>query len=155
MSRGLRDGAWRPDSRRRNEYAIGISGDVRSEEIVVAPPVLRGSVDATRYPLALANEPGPSDTANCFLCEYKFSQDELTHPDAVPEEMQGEEMVAVGLVATRRVGAHRELTWHYGPHYQRSYQVGKACKVPKGFRPEDPLSILGGRIPNAGVCVTL
>eukprot|EP00966_Prymnesium_polylepis_P134858 3116739-Prymnesium_polylepis.1 len=59
--------AARPDSRRRNEYAISISGDVRCDDIVVSPPVKRGTVDAASYPIALANEPGPYETANCVL----------------------------------------------------------------------------------------
>jgi hypothetical protein len=144
----------RSDSRRRNKFAISINGDIRSEEIVVSPPVIRGTVDATHYPLALANEPAPQDKANCVLCQYKFTMDELTHPSLVPDEMHGEELVGVGLVTMRRVGAHRELAWYYGPHFHRTYTVGKACSLPKGLRPEDPLTVLG-QIPNEGVCVTL
>ena len=147
--------AARPDSRRRNEYAISISGDVRCDDIVVSTPVKRGTVaDAASYPIALANEPGPYETANCILTEYKFTQDELTHPNAIPDDMDGEELCGVGLVTTRRVGAHRELTWHYGRHYHRRYDVGKTSSLPKGMRPEDPLKVLQ-RIPNDGVCVTL
>ena len=51
--------------------------------------------------------------------------DELTDPSLVPEELHGEDIIAIGIVTTRAVGAHRELTWHYGSSYRRSYDVGK------------------------------
>ena len=63
------------------------------------------------------------------------------------------DIIAVYIVTTLAVGAHRELTWHYGSCYRRSYEAGKPTRLPQGLRPEDPIVALGGRIPNEGVCV--
>ena len=142
-----------PDVRRRNEYAVSTSGDSRCDEIICSPPVRRHRIDEVKYPVGLANEPGKYSTANCMLVEYKFTMDELTDPSLVPEDLHGEEIVAIGIVTTRPVGAHRELTWHYGSSYHRSYEVGRPTRLPRGLRPEDPIVALGGRIPNEGVCV--
>ena len=142
-----------PDVRRRNEYAVSTSGDARCDEIICSPPVQRHRIDEMKYPVGLANEPGKYSTANCMLVEYKFTMDELTDPSLVPEDLHGEEIVAIGIVTTRVVGAHRELTWHYGSSYRRSYDVGRPTRLPRGLRPEDPIVALGGRIPNEGVCV--
>ena len=79
--------------------------------------------------------------------------DELTDPSLVPEELHGEDIVAIGIVTTRDIGAHRELSWYYGSSYHRSYEVGKQTRLPRGFRPEDPIVALDGRIPNEGVCM--
>ena len=76
-----------------------------------------------------------------------------TNPSLVPEELHGEDIVAIGIVTTREVGAHRELTWYYGSSYHHSYEVGKQTRLPQGLRPEDPIVALGGRIPNECVCV--
>ena len=142
-----------PDVRRRNEYAVCTSGDARCDEVICSPPVERRRIDEVKYPLGLVNEPGKHSTANCILAEYKFTMDELTDPSLVPEELHGEDIVAIGIVTTREVGAHRELTWYYGSSYHRSYEVGKQTRLPRGLRPEDPIVALGGRIPNEGVCV--
>jgi len=142
-----------PDVRRRNEYAVSTSGDPRCDEVICSPPVERRRIDEVKYPLGLVNEPGKHSTANCILAEYKFTMDELTDPSLVPEELHGEDIVAIGIVTTREVGAHRELTWHYGSSYHRSYKVGKQTRLPQGLRPEDPIIALGGRIPNECVCV--
>ena len=142
-----------PDVRRRNEYAVSTSGDSRCDEIICSPPVERHRIDEVKYPVGLANEPGKYSTANCMLVEYKFTMDELTDPSLVPEELHGEDIIAIGIVTTRAVGAHRELTWHYGSSYRRSYDVGRPTRLPRGLRPEDPIVALGGRIPNEGVCV--
>ena len=157
---GLYTGEWytaeqlesKPDVRRRNEYAVSTSGDARCDEVICSPPVRRG-IDASKYPAGIANEPGKDSTARCMLCEYKFTMDELVQPDLVPEELHGEDIAAIGLVTTRPIGAHRELTWHYGPHYRRNYEVGKPTQLPQGVRVEDPIIALGGRIPNEGVCL--
>ena len=158
---GLYTGEWytpehlesMPGVRRRNEYAVSTSGDARCDEVICSPPVRRGTVDATKHPIGLANEPHKHSVANCMLVEYKFTMDELTDPALVPEELHGEDIVAIGLVTTRAVGAHRELTWHYGSTYRRNYEVGKPTGLPQGLRPEDPIVALGGRIPNEGVCL--
>ena len=160
---GLYTGEWytpehlesMPDARRRNEYAVSISGDARCDEVVCSPPVRRGTVDATRYPMGLSNEPHKHSASNCILVEYTFTMDELTNPSLVPEELHGEDIVSIGLVTTRKIGSHRELTWHYGSAYRRDYEVGKPTRLPRGLRPEDPIVVLGGRIPNEGVCVLL
>ena len=52
--------------------------------------------------MGLANEPGKYSTANCMLVEYKFTMDELTDPSLVPEDLHGEDIVAIGIVTTRR-----------------------------------------------------
>ena len=145
----------RDDANRRNEYAISTSGDARYEELVVSPPVLAGGgVCPSQYPLAMANEPGPGREANCVLVEYKFLLDELAQPGLVPEALHDLEFAAVGLVCTRPVGARRELTWHYGRHYGRTYPVGRPSRLPRGVRLQDPLDVLrDGRVPNEAVCV--
>ena len=132
-----------PDVRRRNEYAVSTSGDARCDEIICSPPVERHRIDEMKYPVGLANEPGKYSTANCMLVEYKFTMDELTDPSLVPEELHGEDIIAIGIVTTRAVGAHRELTWHYGSSYRRSYDVGRPTRLPRGLRPEDPIVALG------------
>ena len=142
-----------PDVRRRNEYAVSTSGDARCDEIICSPPVERHRIYEVKYPVGLADEPGKYSTANCMLVEYKFTMDELTDPSLVPEDLHGEDIIAIGIVTTRAVGAHRELTWHYGSCYRRSYEVGKPTRLPQGLRPEDPIVALGGRILNEGVCV--
>ena len=105
--------------------------------------------------MGLANEPGKYSAANCMLVEYEFTMgmDELTDPSLVPEELHGEDIIAIVIVTTRAVGAHHELTWHYGSSYHRSYEVGRPTRLPRGLHPEDPIVTLGGRIPKrACVC---
>ena len=74
--------------------------DIRPTSGSLTLQVERRRIDEVKYPLGLVNEPGKHSTANCILAEYKFTMDELTNPSLVPEELHGEDIVAIGIVTT-------------------------------------------------------
>ena len=47
-----------------------------------------------------------------MLVEYKFTMDELTDPSLVPEDLHGEEIVAIGIVTTGRAQLERIASSH-------------------------------------------
>ena len=134
---GLYSGDWytpeklesMPDVRRRNEYAVSTSGDSRCDEIICSPPAQRHRIDEVKYPVGLANEPGKYSTANCMLVEYKFTMDELTDPSLVPEDLHGEEIVAIGIVTTPSFGIRPP-----------SATIGSSGRNPRGRRVGLPTS---------------
>ena len=96
-------------TKREERYAIDIGGF----DVAVVPPLdSMGCVKFSMYPMAAANEPSVGGRANMVLVGDRVY------------EVDGTSYVVLAFYASEEVEAGMELTWHYGPMYDRSYQVG-------------------------------
>ena len=129
-----------------NRYAIRTS-----DELIVCPPMSRNRrPDPEMYPIGMANEPNALGEANSMLTEYSFCVDELdVSASKIDEDRWDDDFIAVGLIACRNIGRHREILWSYGGSYApvRPYSVGKNCKAPSKRSLQDPLDVFVTGIP--------
>lgn len=150
---GLYNGEWFTaeafdslhDHEARSKYAIS-AVDAQLGDAVVSPPLQGGRPDPKVFPLAMANEPPPGGTANCYLVEYQFLMDEVNIDSAIDQTRHDVPYSALGLVASEMIEPHAELFWHYGSTFPRNYDEGAAANLPKGVSLEDPLTLLS-RVP--------
>ena len=98
-------------TRREERFAIDVGGF----DVAVVPPLdgSGGGVDFRLYPMAAANEPSSEEVANMVLVSDKIY------------EVDGLSYVVLAFYATSEIEAGSELTWHYGPLYDRNYAVGR------------------------------
>ena len=97
-------------TKQEERFAIDIGGF----DVAVVPPLdSMGGVDFNIYPMAAANEPCVGVCANMVLAGDRVY------------EVDGTPYVVLAFYASADVEAGMELTWHYGPRYDRCYQVGR------------------------------
>jgi len=106
-------------SKKQSEFSVEVVG----VDAVVVPPIVNGKIDFAQYPMSASNEPPVGQRANLFLENDKFFV------------MRGVLYNLMAFYAARDVEAGEELTWDYGPLYDRVYA--------RGLPPEDsPLGVM-------------
>jgi hypothetical protein len=103
----VQEDEWRDD-----HYGCEISGTC-----VVSTPCINGNVDFLRHPFAAMNEPRLGETAQIVSIVQEYDCE-----DSITSHM-------ILFYTTRYVEAGEELTWHYGPNYDRTYEVGQMGRI--------------------------
>lgn len=121
-----------------NRYAIELS-----HGMMVAPPGQRPNPQL--YPIAMANEPRPGESANAFLREWVFGREDVEN---IPQNVNDERFFGVGLVACAHIPQDTEIRWYYGRTYNniRDYPSGTSCTPPTETNIQSP-DALGHTIP--------
>jgi hypothetical protein len=105
----------------------------------IKPSRKKKAVDPAAYPIAMMNEPRPSESAN--VCAVELSSAKNVIPHRKPSTKIG----AVGVYACRKIKAGEEIFINYGRHYKRNHYdnpdgidpyklVGPPCKILKEDR---------------------
>ena len=139
---GFYSGAFKDgEFRGRDAYVFSLSN------VYIQPTKVKGRIDATRYPLAMCNEPPPSTDAN--VCAVEFSKARGVIPQLPPNT----DISALAFYTCRDVKGGEELFVHYGSRYDRSHYdlykktanplnlVGRPCKTLKAER-EMPIDMM-------------
>tara|TARA_B100001741_G_scaffold287251_1_gene264620 strand:+ start:354 stop:920 length:567 start_codon:yes stop_codon:yes gene_type:complete len=87
-----------------------------SDFVIIPQKRPDGSVDPVRFPLAMINEPPPTQSANAFFYEWPYMED--VHPSAARKR---ELVSAVAVHAARDIPANTEIYVNYGKHYSRKH----------------------------------